>query len=303
MTFILVRHQHASFQPYNVLADQGRLRPKIKYEVSSCQTVNWTSEVACWFSFSLFWKFRQLRIRQRARAYGFVFERHQRTIFSLRSCTACARVLSLCMLARSRGAARDGSCSRTWRQRRKVDKCRVADKKQTDKHTLLFYRYRLATSVVWKTRLLVSITLRVIFGYKRRLHVLVLHIASEIDNRNSTVNCQTNHSTSCEIPRNIGKRSSESSLSEEQSSHVHLLPAKRATAPGRALLMSGVGLKVRQVSLPRLHWMVIRLLSISVDMLFLPAVFAAPICEKLRSMPAEECGMVSIAAASFTTRE
>ena len=78
--------------------------------------------------------------------YGFVFERHQRTIFSLRSCTACARVLSLCMLARSRGAARDGSCSRTRRQRRKVDKCRVADKKQTDKptnkHTLLFYRYR-----------------------------------------------------------------------------------------------------------------------------------------------------------------
>ena len=34
------------------------------------------------------------------------------------------------------------------RLRRKVDKCRVADKKQTnkpiDKHTLLFYRYRLA---------------------------------------------------------------------------------------------------------------------------------------------------------------
>ena len=35
----------------------------------------------------------------------------------------------------ARGAARDGSCSRTRRQRRKVDKCRVADKKQTDKQT------------------------------------------------------------------------------------------------------------------------------------------------------------------------
>ena len=87
---------------YIILADQGRLRPKIKYEVSSCQTVNWTWEVACWFSFSLFWKSQQLRIWQHERAYGFVFERHQRTIFSLRSCTACARVLSLCMLARAR---------------------------------------------------------------------------------------------------------------------------------------------------------------------------------------------------------
>ena len=71
-------------------------------------------------------------------------------IFSLRSCTACARVLSLCMLARrARGAARDdglAAISATRRQRRKVDKCRVADKKQTNqqtnKHTLLFYRYR-----------------------------------------------------------------------------------------------------------------------------------------------------------------
>ena len=46
------------------------------------QSVNWTWEVACWFSFSLFfWKSRQLRIRQHARAYGFVFERHQRSDF------------------------------------------------------------------------------------------------------------------------------------------------------------------------------------------------------------------------------
>ena len=78
-------------------------------------------------------------------------------IFSLRSCTACARVLSLCMLARARGAARDGlaALSATRRQRRKVDKCRVANKKQTNKptnkptnkHTLLFYRYRFCNAL------------------------------------------------------------------------------------------------------------------------------------------------------------
>ena len=71
-------------------------------------------------------------------------------IFSLRSCTACARVLSLCMLARrARGAARDGLAALGvlgGSMHRKVDKFRVADKKQTNqqtnKHTLLFYRYR-----------------------------------------------------------------------------------------------------------------------------------------------------------------
>ena len=59
-------------------------------------------------------------------------------IFSLRSCTACARVLSLCacLPARAQGRPRRLGCSRsTRRQRRKVDKCRVADKKQTDKQT------------------------------------------------------------------------------------------------------------------------------------------------------------------------
>ena len=59
-------------------------------------------------------------------------------IFSLRSCTACARVLLLCMRlpARARGRPRRLGCSRsTRRQRRKVDKCRVADKKKTDKPT------------------------------------------------------------------------------------------------------------------------------------------------------------------------
>ena len=70
-------------------------------------------------------------------------------IFSLRSCTACARVLSLCMLAPARAgppATTAPALSATRRQRRKVDKCRVADKKQTNrqtnKQTLLFYRYR-----------------------------------------------------------------------------------------------------------------------------------------------------------------
>ena len=106
---------------------------------------NWPTAWEAHPFFSLFWKSRQLRIRQHARAYGFVFERHQRTIFSLRSCTTCARVLSLCMLARSRGAARDGSCSRTRRQRSKVGNLVWAIKsRQTNKHTLLFYRYRRA---------------------------------------------------------------------------------------------------------------------------------------------------------------
>ena len=57
-----------------------------------------------------------------------------------------ARALAVHDCARARGAARYGSCSRTWRQRREVEKCHVADKKQTNqqtnKHTLLFYRYR-----------------------------------------------------------------------------------------------------------------------------------------------------------------
>ena len=74
-------------------------------------------------------------------------------IFSLRSCTACAHVLSLSACACPRGARgrpRRLLLSWTRRQRRKVDKCRVADKKQTnkqtDKHTLLFYRYRYESS-------------------------------------------------------------------------------------------------------------------------------------------------------------
>ena len=76
-------------------------------------------------------------------------------------CTACARVLSLCMRlpARARGRRRRRLLlSRsTRRQRRKVDKCRVADKKKTDrqtnkptnKHTLLFYRYRFSEASIF----------------------------------------------------------------------------------------------------------------------------------------------------------
>ena len=59
-------------------------------------------------------------------------------IFSLRSCTACARVLSqVHALARSRAGppTTAPALSATRRQRRKVDKCRVADKKQTNQQT------------------------------------------------------------------------------------------------------------------------------------------------------------------------
>ena len=59
-------------------------------------------------------------------------------IFSLRSCTACARACSrcACLPARAGGRPRRLGCSRsTRRQRRKVDKCRVADKKQTNQQT------------------------------------------------------------------------------------------------------------------------------------------------------------------------
>ena len=60
-----------------------------------------------------------------------------------------ARALAVHACLRARVRPRRLGCSRsTRRQRGKVDKCRVADKKQTDrqtnKHTLLFYRYRRA---------------------------------------------------------------------------------------------------------------------------------------------------------------
>ena len=87
-----------------------------------------------------------------ARVYGFVFERHQRTMFFVEKLYGMrARALaskhaqrSLCMLAGARGASRDGSCSPrscSRRQRRKVDKCRVADKKRTNQQTNTHYSF------------------------------------------------------------------------------------------------------------------------------------------------------------------
>ena len=54
-------------------------------------------------------KSRQLRIRQHARAYGFVFERHQRSAFFVEKLYGMrARALAVYALARAREAARDG---------------------------------------------------------------------------------------------------------------------------------------------------------------------------------------------------
>ena len=129
----------------------------------SRQTVNWTWEVACLFSFSLFVKISAVTYdSMRARVRFCFWKALAQRFFSLRSCTACARVLSLCMLAPATTAL---LLSGTRRQRRKVDKCRVADKKKTDKptdkqtnkHTLLFYRYRslvLIAFPAWDTQLI-----------------------------------------------------------------------------------------------------------------------------------------------------
>ena len=102
------------------------------------QTVNWTWEVACWFSFSLFLKISAVTYTTACARTVLFLKGISAAIFSLRSCTACARVLSLCMLAPARGgppATTAPALSDTRRQRRKVDKCRVADKKQTNKPT------------------------------------------------------------------------------------------------------------------------------------------------------------------------
>ena len=75
-------------------------------------------------------------------AYGFVFERHQRTIFfvdKLYGMRARALAVHACPLAR--GRPRRLLLSATWRQRRKVDKCRVADKKRTNKQTNTHYSF------------------------------------------------------------------------------------------------------------------------------------------------------------------
>ena len=103
------------------------------------QTVNWTWEVACCFSFSLFfWKISAVTYTTACARVWFCFWKASAQRFFrwevVRHARACSR--ALCMLARApRRAARDGSLSDTRRQHRKVDKCRVADKKQTDKPT------------------------------------------------------------------------------------------------------------------------------------------------------------------------
>ena len=73
-----------------------------------------------------------------------VFERHQRSDFSVEKlCGMPARALAVHALARARGAARDGSCcsQSIRRQRRKVNKCRVADKTQTNQQTNTHYSF------------------------------------------------------------------------------------------------------------------------------------------------------------------
>ena len=74
----------------------------------------------------------------RARTANCFWKGISTAIFSL-SCTACARVLSqVDALARARGGPPETAApalSATRRQRRKVDKCRVAVKKQTNQQT------------------------------------------------------------------------------------------------------------------------------------------------------------------------
>ena len=52
-----------------------------------------------------------------------------------------ARALAVHALARARGRPRRLLLSCSRRQRRKVDKCRVADKKQTDRQTNTHYSF------------------------------------------------------------------------------------------------------------------------------------------------------------------
>ena len=99
--------------------------------------------MACWFSFSLLKKNLASYVYDSMRARTVLFLKGiSAAIFSLRSCTACARALAVHALARARGRPRRLGCSRsTRRQRRKVDKCRVADKKQTNQQTNTHYSF------------------------------------------------------------------------------------------------------------------------------------------------------------------
>ena len=96
------------------------------------------------------------KIRQHARARAVLFLKgisvQRSDFFGGKLYGMRARALAVRALARARAgplATTAPALSATRRQRRKVDKCRVADKKQsnkqTDKHTLhvLFYRYRI----------------------------------------------------------------------------------------------------------------------------------------------------------------
>ena len=133
------------------------------------QTVNWTWEVACWFSFSLFFENLGSYVYDSMRARTVLFLKGiSAAIFSLRSCTACARVLSqIHACTRARGAARDGlttlgvlgGSAAKWTNVVWPLKSRQTNKptnQQTNKHTLLFYRYRWR-HVWWKINLYINI--------------------------------------------------------------------------------------------------------------------------------------------------
>ena len=118
------------------------------------QTVNWTWEVACWFSFSLFLKISAVTYTTAcARTVLFLkgisvrFFRWE-VVRHARACSRCA-----CLPARARGRPRRLGCSRTlggsaakWTNVVWPIKSRQTNQ-QTNKHTLLFYRYRY--SAVW----------------------------------------------------------------------------------------------------------------------------------------------------------
>ena len=81
----------------------------------------------------------------RARVRRIVFERHMRSDFfveKLYGMRARALAVHACLPAARAGPARRLGCSRsTRRQRRKVDKCRVADKKKTNRQTNTHYSF------------------------------------------------------------------------------------------------------------------------------------------------------------------
>ena len=108
------------------------------------------------FFFPFFWKISAVTYTTAcARAYGYLFLKGiSAAVFSLRSCTACARACSRCACAcprGTRGRPRRLGCSRSilggsaamWTNVVWPIKSRQTNK-PTNKHTLLFYRYRLA---------------------------------------------------------------------------------------------------------------------------------------------------------------